>query len=106
MRSRRRVSAGPDLEQRIDTIAVVDAMLRTASQRKFFTREEAAALLLDLQATVHDALVAPRVASAVNDAVISFRRERLLDAVRVADALLDIRLAATRAPRVDDLSEL
>ena len=101
----------PKRENRIDvepdtaTIALVDAALSRTAHREFFTRDEAVQLFRDIQTSIHDAVRGAKVASAVNDAVVTFQQDQLLDADRVADALLDIRLALTRGVADDDASE-
>ena len=101
----------PKRESRIDsepdtaTIALVDAALSRTSHREFFTRDEAVQLFRDIQMSVHDAVCGAKVASAVNDAVVTFQQDQLLDADRVTDALLDIRLAVTHRVARDDDSE-
>jgi hypothetical protein len=101
----------PTSKNRIDseadtaTIALVDAALSRACHREFFTRDEAVQLFCDIQTSIHDPVRGAKVASAVNDAVVTFQQEQLLDADRVADALLDIRLAVTQRAARDDDSE-
>ena len=94
-----------DLEPDTATIALVDAALSRASHREFFTRDEAVTLFRDIQTSIHDTVRGAKVASAVKDAVVMFQQDQLLDADRVADALLDIRLAVTHRAARDDDSE-
>lgn len=87
------------------TVAFLDAALSRVSHRDFVTRDEAVQLLRDAQASVADVVLGAKVASMVNDAVMSYEQDRLLDTHRVADALLDMRLVVTRGPSGDEDSE-
>jgi hypothetical protein len=98
----------PKSKNRIDseadtaTIALVDAALSRACHREFFTRDEAVQLFCDIQTSIHDPVRGAKVASAVNDAVVTFQQEQLLDADRVADALLTTRSSRPRwRPRTE-----
>jgi hypothetical protein len=106
MKARRNAHASADPVRDLETVALLDATLGSASQREFFTHDEAVQLLRHVQASIHDVTLTARITSTVNDAIVSIREDRLVDADRVSDALLDIRLALTRAPAVDELREL
>jgi hypothetical protein len=73
-------------------LALVDCALANASRREFFGRQEAAGIMHRVRASVHGSVLGPAVTSVVNDALVSYREDRLVDRGRVVDALLDVRL--------------
>lgn len=105
MRSRTRNRGEPEPADDSATVLLVDAALSQVLHREVVTRDEAVQHLRDVQASVADVVLGAKVASVVNDAVVSFQQDRLLDSHQVADALLDIRLVLTRGPSDDEDSE-
>lgn len=71
---------------------LVDRALESVGGRRCTTREEAISLLDQVRANVGDTGLRAAVTSVVNDALLVYRRDQLVDKWRVIDPLLDIRL--------------
>jgi hypothetical protein len=80
------MSTGLAPVQEVAALVMVDRALDVASDREFFTSDEAASLLEDVRANVHD----------LDDALLSYRDQVIVDRSRVVDPLLDLRLALSR----------
>ena len=87
-------------------LVALDAALGSLRHREFLTRDEAIQMLLDVRASAHNDMGAPRVASLVNDALLDSFDGQIIDKQRVADVLLDLRLALTQSSWRDDAAEL
>lgn len=75
---------------------LVDRALDAVRGRGFTTREEATSLLDEVRAQVSDTALRAAVTSVVNDALLAYRHDQLVDKWRVIDPLLDIRLILVR----------
>ena len=99
MRSPKRTASATGIERPLrsddSAVAVVDAALRSLRDREFLTRDEAVQVLKGVQASLSDAGSGPRLASVLNDALVSRLEGDVLDKQRVADVLLDVRLVLT-----------
>jgi hypothetical protein len=60
-------------------MALVDRALGVASTRELYVRDEACLLLDEIRASVRDEERAVKVRGVVDDAVISYRQDRILD---------------------------
>jgi hypothetical protein len=90
------MSTGLAPVQEVAALVMVDRALDVASDREFFTSDEAASLLEDVRANVHDLALTSVVTSVVDDALLSYRDQVIVDRSRVVDPLLDLRLALSR----------
>ena len=75
------------------SLALIDLTLGRCAPREIFTHDEAVATLRDVHVGICDPVVSATVVSIINDAVASYRGDKLLDRWRVLDPLLDIRRA-------------
>jgi hypothetical protein len=99
-------SPSPAASRDAAAVALVDFGLSRAAHREFFTNDEATQLLTDVRDGVGDVARSAAVASVVNDAVVSYGKDRLIGRRRVVDPLLDIRLALTHPNACDEAADV
>lgn len=75
---------------------LVDGALDAVRGRGLTTREEAISLLDEVRTHVNDMALRAAVTSVVNDTLLAYRRDQLVDKWRIIDPLLDIRLILSR----------
>jgi hypothetical protein len=78
----------------------IDAALSVASAREIFTADEVASLLGGIRAAAAPSDIAVVVAEILDDFRMSLGDSQLVGSARVADVLLDLRLAVATAPAV------
>ncbi len=77
------------------TDAVDHALVGLAGRERFSTAE-AARILAEVRVQIDEVVLGPAVTRVLDDATVAIDRDTLVDAVRLADVLLDLRSAVLR----------
>jgi hypothetical protein len=92
-------TVAPGEVARVIALDAIDAALRHVAGRRRFLAREVSELIDGVRHDVDEIVLGPAVTATLDGAVVALGTDDLVDGRRVADALLDVRLAVVNGGR-------